>query len=153
MSVIIYNAFNRPPRHVTPVGNPVKQDYELKIEPDGRRYLIKTGETNIYDVIQSFSAESDLHLIVKRYEAGDTSVLQRAQGVYADITNLPADMHAAKDAVRYAERMYGKLPADVRAKLGGFDAFVNAFGTLDSMNKFFADYFPKVKKEGDKDEN
>ena len=132
-------------RVFSPVGSKTKVDYQLDIEPDGNRRLVETGVTDRYAIIQSHKAECTIENILKRFEAGDTSVLQRVQGVYADTTVFPKDLITANEAIKNAERLYKSLPSDVRAQYQGFDDFVRTFGTYDGI----ADFCSKFTKNDD----
>lgn len=123
-------------RAFSPVGCKTKVEYQLEIEPDGNRKLVEAGVTDMYAVIQSHKDACLVENIVKRAAAGDTTALAKAQGVYMDTTLLPTDLITANEAVKRAEAIYKGLPSDVRAEIGGFNEFVQQFGSLEGIQGF-----------------
>ncbi len=60
--------------------------------------VIKTGSYDMYEYIQSFKDDSDIYKLLKRVGiSGDTSLLQVSSGVYADISDIPQDIHQFKN--------------------------------------------------------
>ena len=122
----------------SPSGDKLKKEFQLEIEPDGNRRLVETGVKDVYAEIQSYKYSCTVQNVVKRALGGDMSALAKQQGVFCDQTLLPTDLITANEAVRQVETVYRKLPADVRAKYGGFNEFVKAFGTLEGVRDFYA---------------
>ena len=61
-------------------------------------------------------ANCDINVIVRRYNAGDDSVV-RTSGIYADVSEI-GDLAQSMDTVMRAKRDFAALPADVRARFG-----------------------------------
>lgn len=56
--------------------------------------LVKVGKLNIYNKIQEFRDSVDLYKILDKVLAtGDASFLQRRVGSFADISNIPDNIH------------------------------------------------------------
>lgn len=107
-----------------PVGDSVVQDYELEYSPQGVPHLVPTGTYDLYDVIQSFRDECDLGKIFQRYANGDVMALNKRQGVYADISEMPQDIFAAANLLERVEAIYNGLPEDLRSRVGSFSDFL-----------------------------
>lgn len=146
MSDLFYTPLNRPFRRTSPVGSRIKKKYQLETDPDGRRILVETGVTDVYEQIQSYKNECLIENIVKRHLAGDPTALAKTQGVYCDTTLIPNDLISAHEAVKQAESIYKRMPADVRGQYASFKDFVNNFGSLENIQKFYDGLFGKTKE-------
>lgn len=95
-----HTIYNRPPRVVSPHG--------------GKSLAA-----------QEYKDESDINVILKRYAAGDNSVV-RSSGVFADVSQL-GDFQSQLEIVRRATEDFAALPADVRSRFGNDPASLVAF--------------------------
>lgn len=60
--------------------------------------VMKTGSYDMYEYIQSFKDDTDIYKLLKRVGiSGDTSLLQVSSGVYADISDIPENIHDFKN--------------------------------------------------------
>lgn len=109
-----------------PVGSRTRDKF-VKDRTTNPPTLRKVGETDQYGLIQSFKDECDVNRIVARYQAGDTSVLQRVQGLYYDATQLPTEQTEMMNLSALARESWENLPDDFKAKFNNDkEAFVNA---------------------------
>lgn len=100
-----------------------KRDLLERIYDRGTPCIRKVGETDLQDFIDSFADECDINRIVQRYAAGDVSVLQRVQGVYADYAGTPSDLTSAFEVVKEVRAIYESADDAVKAafpSLGDF---------------------------------
>lgn len=151
MSDLFYTPINRPVRRTSPVGSRMKKNYQLETDPDGRKILVETGVTDVYECIQSYKNECLIENIVKRHLAGDPTALAKTQGVYCDTTLIPKDLISAHEAVKQAESIYKRMPADIRGQYASFKEFVNNFGSLENIQKFYDSLNTKGKAKSDPD--
>ena len=87
-----------------------KDDKGKIINMTSEPVLKENGEFDIQDYIQSFYEDCDLyHLLAKVARTGDISLLNQKQGVYADISNMPDNIHDAQQAVKNAGMSYSGL--------------------------------------------
>lgn len=114
----------------TTPGSTTRVEYVTSLADDGSVILTPGNEVSLDDEIQSHRASTDMNLILSRYMNGDTSVLTRVQGVYADVTSAPKNMHEALAMVLRAQEDFDKLPKDIRAKFG-FDCnkYISSIGS------------------------
>ncbi len=120
-----FYSFSEPrPVEVNPAGDSVVQEYELEYSPQGVPHLVPTGTYDLYDVIQSFRDECDLGKIFQRYANGDVMALNKRQGVFADISEMPQDIFAAANLLDRVEAIYNGLSEDLRARVGSFEDFL-----------------------------
>lgn len=113
-------------------GDPEKQLYSPVFDKRGIMHLEEAGKENLYDYIQSHADSVNIHIILKRFEQGDISVMQRVQGTYGDFTQFPTTFAGALNTLIAAEQYFDALPVDVRAKFGhNFAQFIASMDTED----------------------
>lgn len=105
-------------------GSKVKPVYEPFIADSGARKLRHVGDEDLDAFIQSFKLETDINVIIKRFQLGDASVLSAQKGMYGDFTGAPKSLSDFLNAQIQANLIFDKLPADVR---NAFDCDVNKF--------------------------
>lgn len=111
-------------------GSPVKLVYSPRYDDNGVLDLIVTGQENIYDFIQSHKESTDIHVLLDRYANGETDVLQRLQGFYADVSDMPKTYAEVLNAVIVGEEAFARLPVDVKQR------FDNSFAVwMSSMDR------------------
>lgn len=110
--------FTEPSRVFSNSGSPVKILYGSKYDEQGRLVLEEKGKENIYDFIQSFRDSVDIHVILARFQNGDTEALQKVQGFYGDFTEMPKNYAELLNTVNSGESFFNSLPVDVRSKFG-----------------------------------
>ena len=119
--VRMYRSF----RGSAPVGCRVRSRYRKDCRENPPK-LVKVGETDQYGFIQSFKDSCDLGRIVERAMAGDTSVLQRVQGIYTDCTDVPSTMTELMNLGIIGKNAWDNLPDEVKAKFQNEEDFRNA---------------------------
>lgn len=117
-------------RRSCPSGGHRQPVYKRLRDPQGCAYLEKVGETDTQDLIDSYRDETDINRIVRRYTAGDTSVLARVQGVYFDATGAPTNLTTAFETVNLAKDYFNQLPASVQREFGSLGGFLSAVRTV-----------------------
>lgn len=109
-----YNLRDR--KSVSHVGSPVKQTFIGRYDPNGDVELVPSGIIDTYSEIQSYADECSMDNILRRFAAGDVSVLNQAQGVFVDVSQMPTHFTDMVNLVSAVEREFNLLPADERAK-------------------------------------
>lgn len=71
---------------------------------------------------QQFKDESDINLIVKKYQITG-ELPEQKQGIYADVSNIP-DYQQALEIVKNAEDMFMSLPARLRSQFSNNPEFM-----------------------------
>lgn len=109
-------------------GSRYKTEYSAKFDENGVLVLEEVGKTDLYEYIQSFAESCDINTIMARYNAGDTDVLQRVQGFYFDVADMPDNMPEILNKLNHAENEFNKMPADFKEKYGNdFARFICTF--------------------------
>ncbi len=117
-------------------GNPLKQLYVGSYNERGQVELREDGTENLYDFIQSFAESTDIHAILRRFENGEVDVLEKVQGFYGDVTEMPKTYAEALQRIADSEKVFMSLPVDVRAKFGhSFSEFLAASNDADFLER------------------
>lgn len=117
-------------------GNPIKQLYTGSYNERGQVELKEDGTEDIYAFIQSFAESTDIHSILRRYQNGEVDVLEKVQGFYGDITEMPKTYAEALQRISDSEKVFWSLPVDVRAKFGhSFSEFLAASNDNDFLDR------------------
>ena len=117
-------------------GNPIKQLYAGSYNERGQVELREDGTENLYDFIQSFAESTDIHAIMRRFENGEVDVLEKVQGFYGDVTEMPKTYAEALQRIADSEKVFMSLPVDVRAKFGhSFSEFLAASNDADFLER------------------
>ncbi len=117
-------------------GNPLKQLYAGSYNERGQVVLREDGTENLYDLIQSFAESTDIHAIMRRFENGEVDVLEKVQGFYGDVTDMPKTYAEALQRIADSEKVFMSLPVDVRAKFGhSFSEFLAASNDADFLER------------------
>ncbi len=117
-------------------GNPIKQLYSGSYNERGQVELKEDGTEDLYAFIQSFAESTDIHAILKRYQNGEVDVLEKVQGFYGDITEMPHTYAEALQRIADSEKVFMSLPVEVRAKFGhSFSEFLAASQDTDFLDR------------------
>ncbi len=120
----------------TYAGDPIKQLYTGSYNERGQVELKEDGTEDLYAFIQSFAESTDIHAILKRYQNGEVDVLEKVQGFYGDITEMPHTYAEALQRIADSEKVFMSLPVEVRAKFGhSFSEFLAASQEADFLDR------------------
>lgn len=132
------SAYSGQVRHTSLTGNGREPEYQYKVTETGRE-LMKTGETDVYALIQSRLDETKIENIIKRatYDPtalGDQQWQNSAQIV--DITDVPTDYHTWYNRIEEAKKQFEALPIEIKNKWDNdVEKYVMAYGTEEWANK------------------
>ena len=97
---------------------------------------VESGTVNIYDEIQSHRESVELSTLLQRYAQGDVTALNRIEGVYADVVDMPSTYSELFERVRDAENSFNALPEDVRVLFDNSPvSFWQSIGTPEFADK------------------
>lgn len=117
-------------------GSPVKQLYAPFYDDQGRWHLEEAGTEDLYGYIQSHAMSVDIHVLLKQYQLGDVTALQRVQGTYGDFTQAPKTFAEALNTMIAAEQYFLSLPVEARAQFNhNFNEFIASMDSPDWMTK------------------
>lgn len=144
-------AFDRGETTEMPLGSPFAPIYSYRIDKKtGKRILEKTGETNLYEKIQSSLEGSKLINIIKRVTiSGDMSPLNVNQGQYMDISEFPTNMIELQNIIYKAQGEFEKLDAETRSKFdNSVEKFISLYGSEEWLNNL--GYGKEIEKTPEK---
>lgn len=125
-----YTAYNRPKTKETPAGNKEEPVYQMQIDNKGHKELVKTGYTNIYDIIQESLEQSKIENIIRRAREGDPYALTAMDGNFIDTTDLPTTLAEAQSFVIKAKNEFDQLPIEIRRQFDmSAEKYVATYGT------------------------
>lgn len=132
------SAYSGQVRHTSLTGNGREPEYEYKVTDEGRE-LVKTGETDVYALIQSRLDETKIENIIKR-ATYDPSALGsqewRANETMTDISDMPTNYHEWYGRIKDAENEFNKLPIEIKSKWDNdVEKYIMAYGTKDWADK------------------
>ena len=117
-------------------GNPIKQLYSGSYNERGQVELKEDGTEDLYSYIQSFAEATDIRSIMRRFENGEVDVLEKVQGFYGDVTDMPKTYAEALQRISDSEKVFMSLPVEVRAKFGhSFSEFLAASNDADFLER------------------
>lgn len=124
----------------TPCGSRIHDKMQLVHLDAGGYALEKVGETDLQALIDSYAESCDLQKILERcMVTGDVSVLQKVQGVFADMSNMPLDLRAAHDLLNHSRLFYESLSKEQKARYTSFEDFLESSLDPEAVKVLFGD--------------
>lgn len=121
-------------------GSPIRDIYEGQYNDNGLLEVVKIGEENIYDEIQSYAASCDLNNIISRFTAGDESVINAVESFYADLSKIPDNYPALLNKLTETRNFFDSLPADIKQKFNNsYEQFLASSERPDFLSIFVPD--------------
>lgn len=142
---MIYDQLRKPPHKITPAGTRYLNTYQEEInKKTGSLELVKSGQTNIYEMIQKDAESCDIKNILHAVAMGDLSALKQREATYCDATTMPKSLMEAQNlAIRMKDEFY-KMPVEVRKEFGNDpERYVSLMGTEEFKN-IMAPYNDKI---------
>lgn len=132
------SAYNGQVRHTSPTGNGHEPEYEYKVTDEGRE-LVKTGETDVYALIQSRLDETKIENIIKRATYDPTALGNQGwqtSETMIDISDAPTNYHEWYGRIKDAEAEFDKLPIEVKNRWNNdVEKYIMAYGTEEWTDK------------------
>lgn len=123
-------------RFINNPGSPIKVIRSLKINEDGSESVVKVGEENFQEYIQSFEESSNIGALVARCAAGDTSAISTKTPIYGDFTVMPKTLAEMQQKIIDGKEYFEKLPAEIKNKFDNdFNKFIAESVTDDFVSK------------------
>lgn len=145
-----YSRTKKPATIPAPQCSKFSPTFSLKINKNnGKKELVKTGETNTYEKIQAGKEQTLVYNILDRYNKGEIEVLNQTQGAYGDFTNMPTSLAEAQQRLIDAEKTFESLPLEVRREFNhSTTEFLSSIakGTYAEKMAKFADKKPEEIK-------
>ena len=145
-----YSRVNRPKTIPYPRSSKIVPTYSLQVNKEtGKKEIIESGKTNIYDMIQASKEETMVYNIIKRFQNGDLEALTKTKGIYGDFTNAPKTLAEAQQLIINAENHFNELPLGVRQEFNFSSSEYLAALTNGKFEQIMAKYIkqPEVQEE------
>lgn len=130
MTIPFKTQYDEHPRLYCEPGDGIKTTYIARYSDLGILELVAQGKEDLYGYIQSHAESVDIHVILERFAAGDTDVLSRTQGFYADITGLPKTYSEVLNAVLAGEQAFDHLPIEIKQQFN--NSFAEWMASMDT---------------------
>lgn len=96
-------------------GSPIVEEYATRLNKNGVKELYVKGTSNIQEKIQAQYEDTRIENIILKFVNGDMTVLNKRQGVYTDITEMPENIHEVQIMMENARNEWYNLPAEIKA--------------------------------------
>ncbi len=133
-------AYNCPPIPdlFSPSGDEYSPVYAEDVDERGVACIVQVSQEKIQDKIEACKEQTLIYNILNSFDDG--TLLNKAQGVYADLSAMPDNIHEAYQRVREARMIFGGLSDDIRQRFNNsFDEFI--------ASSFLSDFNEKLKKD------
>ena len=110
------NKYDSTAEFITEPGSQFTPEYSPTIDKNGNIDLKQVGEINHYEQIQSHADSVDINNIMLRYEMGETNILNRRNGAYLDVTDMPKNLTEHLQKIIIANNEFENLPAEIKNK-------------------------------------
>lgn len=113
MKKMEYNTKEKCNEFFTDPGDRYVIEYDTIVEPNGKVTLVETGKKDLFQEIQSWREQTDMHYVLSQMALGK---MQPRQGMYGDFTEVPESMVQAMQLQINAEKEFFKMPVETRRK-------------------------------------
>lgn len=142
---MIFSQLKKPNRKNTPSGSIYLNTYQEEINKKGKLSLVKTGQTNIDELIQQDLESTKIENILHAVAMGDLNALKQREGTYVDATTLPHSLMEAQNLVIRLKDEFYDLPLEVRKLFDNSpEQYVSEMGTNTYLEKM-APYNEKIE--------
>lgn len=144
--------FDTPERYYSPIGSIYDNVYQEEIDPEtGKKSLVISGKTNVYERIQQDLEGSKIENIMAKLAAGDLTVLRSGDLIYADATEMPKTLMEAQNIVVKAKQEFENFPMEVKRLFNNSaEQYVSEMGTDKFLEKMgpYNEKIAAIEKEG-----
>lgn len=146
-----YSNNNRPATIPMPKTNTLEPEYKEKISKNGKKELVQTGVTNIYEKIQDARQGSELATLINQYKmkVNENNILELEKTI-VDLTNIPTNLIEAQNMINDAKNTFNLMPTEIKQTYNNnFNEFLagSMNGSLETLIK---EYKPKKVGESQK---
>lgn len=128
-------------RRCSPVGSPVCDTYMDSVDDSGISCVVKSGESNFDDYIQSFKNDTDIYAILDRLTLSGSEPPAVLDEQFANVLSAPTNIHEAKKTIDFAKDLYDRLPEDMRSSYNNnFNEFIADFGSEKQKSLFVKNF-------------
>ncbi len=136
------SAYNCPPIEglYSHAGDEYSPVYAEDVDERGVACIVQVSQEKIQDKIEACKEQTLIYNILNSFDDG--TLLNKAQGVYADLSAMPDNIHEAYQSVRDARMIFNGLSDDIRQRFNNsFDEFIASSFLSDFKDKLTKDSF------------
>lgn len=139
------------PKFHSNLGSPIKEVYQGEFDDEGKFSVVKVGEINLYENIQSYKDSVDIDIILNRYACGDPMALEKVSGFFADVSALPNSYVGMFNLIEQTKEFFNNMPADFKEKFNNnFEEFIVSAEAMDFLPKISIQNEPEIQIDGGK---
>lgn len=110
--------------------------YSPEVQDDGTIILVESGKEDTDDFIDSFREETEITTIIKKFQAGDLSVINQREGFYADVTKMPKTYAEMLQLRIDSQKAFDSLKPEIKEKFNNDEnQFFAAAGSVEWLEK------------------
>lgn len=144
------SAYSEKKQHFSKIGSPEYTEVRVRRSPDGNISAEYGKKHDRQAEINSYKGACDVKKMIQRFEAGDqTALMRNPNGVFADLSALPRNIHEAHKLSSDVNALYESMGDDIKARYQNLDEFCEAFSSQDNFKEFlsFSGNVVKDRKE------
>lgn len=134
----IYKPYEKQKTYFSPTGHNVVNIYELSSDINGHDILVKVGEKDNYEYIQSFAEESDINKIIKKLDHDPYKIEIEEIGI-TDISKMPENIGELNKLRKKIQKNWKEMKDEDKEIFGNFENYMK--GNIDN------NYIYKKEKE------
>jgi hypothetical protein len=131
-----------------PTTSKFEPEYKEILNAQGKKFLKKVGETNVYEKIQAGKDSATLENLINKYKIKiNDENLTKLDETITDLTNIPTNLVEALNTIDEARATYENSPTEIKKVFNNnFTEFLagSQNGTLESLIK---QYKPQQQEE------
>lgn len=116
--VVFFSKMHRPKAAFAPSSDGTAPVYEERLSKSGTVDLVEVGRHNINEFVQTSLEGTLVYNILDRFALGDTSVLEKVKGFYADTVSMPTSLLEVHNFMKSLDARFDSLPVEVKEKFG-----------------------------------
>lgn len=136
--------------HFSKTGSPEYKEVRVRRAPDGNISVEYGKKHDRQAEINSYKGACDVKKMIQRFEAGDqTALMRNPNGVFADLSALPRNIHEAHKLSSDVHSLYDSMGSDIKSRYQNVNEFCEAFSSPEKFNEFlsFSGNVVKDRKE------
>lgn len=119
MKIYKLTEYHKIPVTNSPHGEEEEDQLTTEYDDLGKAKIVKSNvkkQTNAH--IQKQAVGISIAEKISRYMRGDLDALNKTEGAYADLTDMPKNIHESMKAIRRAEDIFDGLPRQAKLEFG-----------------------------------
>lgn len=133
------SAYSEKKHHFSCTGSPEYTEVRVRRSPDGNISAEYGKKHDRQAEINSYKGACDVKKMIQRFEAGDeTALMRNPNGVFADLSALPRNIHEAQKLRSDVNALYEFMGDDIKARYRNVNEFCEAFSSQDKFKEFLS---------------